>query len=107
MSYDITMRVHAARAMADWCEQEHTEDLRRVEFLKRMEEVPNGLTRFEAAFVRQFSTWLADPKPATRLVRGQGAFEWQTEPVVDATSWFTPRRRDVCDEMRRRLGGAR
>jgi hypothetical protein len=107
MSYDITMRVHAARAMADWTEQEHTEDLRRAEFLKRLARATEGLTPFEAQFVENFSRWLEDPQPSSRLVLAQGAFEWQTVASEDATGWFTPRRRDLCDEMRRRLGGAR
>lgn len=60
MSYDISMKLHAQRASADWQEarqQTEFEDRERLEFLKRLDDAEDvNVTDWEAQFIEGFLT---------------------------------------------------
>jgi len=62
MSYDISMRVHMQRQMAEALELERRQDERRMDFLRRLDAAPFEVTDWEAQFIESF---LTAPRPMT------------------------------------------
>jgi len=77
MSYDITTKIINARSRADLRAQQEMDDAERDEFMRGFSKNIT-LTEFEASFVEN---WAASPK---------------------SQKWWTPKRRDVADELRRK-----
>ena len=78
MSYDITNKILNARSRADLRAQMETEDAARDSLMSVINRRRPSLTEFEQSFVE---SWAASPKS------GQ---------------WWTPKRRDVADELKRK-----
>ena len=81
MSYDTTTKIQNSRLRAELRVQTETEDKARDQFLKSLvgRVTPCApLTEFEEKFV---DSWAASPK---------------------SQQWWTPKRRDVADELRRK-----
>jgi len=78
MSYDITSQVQSRRTMQDIREQTKTEDTARDNFMSVTNRRRPSLTEFEQSFVE---SWAAS---------------------VPSKPWWTPRRREVADELRRK-----
>ena len=81
MSYDPSI-IRNRQSARDW---ELAEDVKRVTFLRALDRSTLGITDFEREFMNNyFEDHYAD---------------W-------SLNWWTPRRREVCDEMRKKYGGA-
>ena len=78
MSYDISSQVQNARSRAELRAQTETEDKARDVFMATMAQHGKTLTDFEERFVENWAASLRS-KP-----------------------WWTPKRRDVADELKRK-----